>query len=227
MAVNWDKVKVSCEENPVAAEALNRMFFNFSRSESLCKIYSDLSKGKGRKSVHQADLLRAAVVLTHAALEDSLRTIASHFMPIGDSEKLNKISLSGLNNSGRPEKFLLGELHRFKGKTVEEVIDESVTQHLGRLTFNNVNDITSMLKDFGLAPSEFEQFYPDLGSLISRRHQIVHMGDRVDNKGRGKQYAESIRLSTVEKWRGSAMEFIARISFATAGEGVSMSMSIT
>ena len=226
MSVNWDKVKVSCDENPTAAEALNRMMFNFSRSESLCKIYRDLHKGRGRKTVHQADLLRAAVVLTHAALEDSLRTIASHFMPLYDQGKLNRIALAGINNSGRAEKFLLGELHRFRGKTVDEVIDESVNQHLSRLTFNSVEDITSMLSDLGISSDDFKQFYPELSTLIKRRHQIVHMGDRVEKKGRGKQYADTIRLATVGKWRSNTMEFIARVSLAAAGEGAKMRISV-
>ena len=47
--------------------AVERMFVN------LRNIYAKDVEGKrGKKQVHDADVLRAAVVLTHAALEDSL-----------------------------------------------------------------------------------------------------------------------------------------------------------
>jgi hypothetical protein len=54
------------------------------------------------------DILRAAVVLLHAHLEDFLRTVASALLPAGDESCLNAIPLAGV--TGRPEKFFLGKL---------------------------------------------------------------------------------------------------------------------
>src|SRR5437016_7437376 len=53
------------------------------------------------------DILRAAVVLTHAYLEDFLRTIARAILPSGDENCLSSIPLAGL--PGRPDKFALGK----------------------------------------------------------------------------------------------------------------------
>jgi hypothetical protein len=73
-----------------------------------------------------SDILRSTVVLGHAYLEDFLRTIAAAIIPNRGEERLNQIPLIGLANSGRAEKFLLGKLAQHKGKTVDQIIDQSV-----------------------------------------------------------------------------------------------------
>lgn len=218
-------IEFECKDNPAMADAVNRMFYNLSRTQNLCKIYKDSSGGKkGRKSVHAADLLRAAVVLNHAALEDSLRTISSYFIPLGDKESINKIPLSGINNSGRPEKFHLGELLNFKEDSVSNIIQRSVNEYLERLTFNNLADVSTALISFGLEVKKFEDFFPDIEKMIKRRHQIVHRGDRVEKSGRGKQYADTIRLTTVERWLKQTLEFVARVAFSALGKSKRMTV---
>ena len=68
----------------------------------------------------------ALPVLLHASLEDLLRRIARYRIPDGGEEALRQISLIG---RAPREKFSLGELARFRGKTVDEVLSESV-RHL-------------------------------------------------------------------------------------------------
>src|ERR1017187_8297396 len=93
------------------------------------------------------EMLRAAVVLTHAYLEDYLRTIGEALLPECDEDTLNAIPLVGL--PGRPERFPLGKLVRHKGKQVDEVLRESVREHLSRTTFNNKGEIVRLLEALG------------------------------------------------------------------------------
>ncbi|MEO4049415.1 HEPN domain-containing protein [Pseudomonas sp. CAU 1711] len=228
MTLAWDKIKTECESSPVIGVAFDRLNYNFSRVNNLLSLYKETSKKqRGRVLVHQADILRSAVVLMHAMLEDCLRTIASHYLPLSQEDYLSKIPLHGLNNSGRPEKFHLSELAKFKGMTVDQVISASVNSHLDRTSFNNVADITNLLQSLDVDTKELADFFPTLESMISRRHQIVHRGDRVEKPGKGKQYAESIRLAVVEKWAHNAHEFLARVFFSLIGEDQGVSIRFT
>jgi hypothetical protein len=84
-----------------------------------------LTDGNATRSLHTEDILRAAVVLLHATLEDFLRYIGALYLPEGNEETLNRISLAGTHE--RPEKFFLGRLAQHRGKTVDALIVESVT----------------------------------------------------------------------------------------------------
>jgi hypothetical protein len=135
------------------------------------------------------DILRAAVVLTHAHLEDFLRTVASVFLPMADEQTLNKVPLIGLNNL-RSEKFFLGKLAQHKGKTVEDLIRESVTDYLARTNFNSATEVMSFIEGLGLklAEERLEMRTKKrietrgvlilIDEMIARRHQIVHCADR-------------------------------------------------
>ncbi|WP_158619537.1 HEPN domain-containing protein, partial [Pseudomonas sp. p99-361] len=180
------------------------------------------NQGRFRVLVHQADILRSAVVFMHAMLEDCLRTIAAHYLPLAGEDFLNKIPLQGLNSSGKPEKFHLGELHKLKGMTVDQLIAGSVSSYLDRTTFNNVSDIVSLLKFMNKDASQFSEFFPSLEKMINRRHEIVHRGDRTERPGKGKQYANSIRLSDVEKWAAQSNLFLERVFVSLADEGTVM-----
>jgi hypothetical protein len=180
---------------------IDRLAQNLSRAQNLVEIYNQLyGKGKGRRSIHKADVLRAAVVFTHASLEDFLRTLSLNYLPKGDEATLNAIPLKGLNSAGRAEKFLLGNLVTHRGKSIDQVIEESVSQFLERSNYNNTQEIASLLKNIGVDVSQVSSFFPKLDKMISRRHQIVHRADRVEVQGKGKQYAQSIRPADVKQW---------------------------
>jgi len=212
--------KAECESNPALADAFTRLNYNFSRVQNLCTLYKETStKKQGRVLVHQADILRSAVVFMHAMLEDCLRTIAAHYLPLASEDFLNKIPLQGLNTSGKPEKFHLGELHKFKGMTIDQVITQSVSSYLDRTTFNNVADITNLLRTLNIETSQFTEFFPSLERMISRRHSIVHRGDRSELPGKGKQYANSIRLAEVKKWASQSNLFLERVFISLSDKG--------
>jgi hypothetical protein len=151
------------------------------------------------------DILRAAVVLIHAHLEDFLRTIAGVLLPVGDESFLNSIPLAGLK--GRPEKFSLGKLVQHKGKSVDDVLRESVSEYLDRRTFNNTEEITQLLGELGVDTSKVNECFPAIQQMMKRRHQIVHRVDRI--RPDDPTVLEAITPDQVEAWVEAATKFIA------------------
>ncbi len=121
------------------------------------------------------DISRAAVVFLHATFEDMLRTAARQCPNTMSSEDLNRIPLSGM--SGRAEKFYLGALDAHRGKTVDEVLRESVGAYWERVTFSSCDDVEKALRQMGLDTGPFKVLYAGLDSMMKRRHQIVHDAD--------------------------------------------------
>ena len=128
---------------------------NLKRVRHVLSIYNKLyGHGPGRRSADKSDLLRFAVVFLHATIEEFLRTIAAYYLPLSNEESLNRVPLVGLNNIGRSEKFLLGRLAHHRGKSVDALLKESVTDYLLRLSFNDTTDIIVLLRDCGLKTSQ-------------------------------------------------------------------------
>jgi hypothetical protein len=126
------------------------------------------------------DILRSVVVLTHAQLEDFLRTMGKTFLPTRDEKALNGVPLLGTTDSGRAEKFFLGRLARHRGKLIDDLIKESVEEYLGRVSFNNGTDIMNFLEQIGLKIREkTREQLPTIDAMTRRRHQIVHRADRI------------------------------------------------
>jgi len=123
------------------------------------------------------DILRAAVVFLHATLEEFLRTVASFLLPQASEETLNTIPLLGSRDLLRPEKFFLGRLIHHRGRTVDEVIEGSVREHLLRVSFNDPGDVKRLLHSCGIATELIDGVLPAIGEMMARRHQIVHQAD--------------------------------------------------
>jgi RiboL-PSP-HEPN len=182
----------------LVAEQVERISQNLTRVESLVKVYEKMrGSGGGRRPVHSLDILRAGVVLLHASLEDFLRSLATVFLPIADEQVLDSIPLVGTGQTGHPEKFFLGKLAAHRGKTVDDVITESVRQYLEYSNYNNASDIAGLLRKIGVDASGVKDMFADIERIIKRRHQIVHRADRVQAKGSGHHYAQSINPEQV------------------------------
>jgi hypothetical protein len=172
------------------------------RIENLLRLYESHpeSKRKGRKETEATDILRAAVVLLHAAFEEMCRTVEKHMVPYASKEAINAIPLKGIGERGQPTKFLLGELLSFKGKTVEQIIGESQKEYLSHTTYNTPDDLCSMLARYGLNKKYFEPYLSDLSELNKRRHAIVHQADWNERSGKGQQRFRSLGKATVQRW---------------------------
>lgn len=183
-----------------------RLNNNIARVRNLITLYGVLSgTGPGRRSANKADILRSAVVLLHATLEDFIRSVEYWKLPNASAAVLAKMALKGKRE--HDTKFSLGDLVDFRGITVDDLIKNSVNQHLDRSNYNNTTEIASSLTNIGIDVDSVNEKFPDIEALIKRRHQIVHRADTIDRRGRGHHGVGSIRVGTVNSWIDAVENF--------------------
>jgi len=192
----------------ILAPLLARYYETYYRILHLVTIYKDMyGTGRGRRRVHKADLLRAAVVFTHAALEGLLRGLGRLYLHEARLAALDSVPLAGQDIGHRPEKFSLGSLAKHRGKTIDQLIEESVEEYLNKKSFSDTNDICALLDQIEVPiDQKIKKILPSIQELMRRRHQIVHQADRVDTQGRGKQRAASISVKQVLQWLRATRE---------------------
>jgi len=180
----------------------SRLDDNLARVRNLVSIYDTklTTAGQGRRPVGSADVLRAAVVLLHATMEDVIRSLSMGLLPSQGREILDKIPLTGAGSHGRTEKFLLGKLAAFRGKTVDDILAESVKGFLKRSNYNHPEDIAAAIVNAGLDKTSVEPLFGTLEAMMDRRHWIVHRADHNPKTGQGQHKAKSIGLGTVNAW---------------------------
>ena len=186
----------------------DRLNANIARVHNLVSIYQTIAGSHpGRKSVGDTDVLRAAVVLLHASLEDFLRSLSRELFPLARQEVMDTIPLAGTGTAGRPEKVLLGQLRQHRGKSVDELIEQSIEAHLERSNYNNSKEVAGLLDRLDLPVEPVRRFLSDLDKMMARRHQIVHRADCTSQGGRGRHVARSLRVASVEKWINTVLNF--------------------
>jgi hypothetical protein len=157
------------------------------------------------KNETSGEILRAVVVLNHAYLEDFLRTLALAFLPTAGEKALDGVPLAGVGRIDRAEKFYLGKLLQHRGKAVDDVIRESVSQYMEHSTFNSVTEVMSFLESIGVKLSAEKDVKPPLelsldpqipailDTMMRRRHYIVHRADKAKT-GDGLQAIDSTEV---------------------------------
>lgn len=144
------------------------------------------------------DILRAALVFLHATLEDFLRSVLAWKLPESSRDEIDNIPLLGQTQK-TPEKFTLGSLVTFKDLSVDKLIRKSIHDHLDKwVSFNNVAQINSALRTCGIDLGSFD--YRTLGSIMLRRHEIVHRADTLpsDATDRNRIWTRFIDLTHVK-----------------------------
>jgi hypothetical protein len=160
-----------------------RFRLNMDRINGLINLSrSDIAAPRGTKPFQtdgvRADILRTIVVFLHATFEDVLRSIArQRIAAVKSQEVLDKIPLLGTSRSGRAEKFYLGALNTHRGKTVDQLIHESVENYLDETSFGSIRVVDGVLIQMGLDTAPFKSLYADLDQMMQRRHRIVHEAD--------------------------------------------------
>lgn len=173
---------------------------NVRRVRNIVDVYDQLTPGgRGRRDVSSIDLLRAAVVLLHASLEDLLRSLAEWKLPTASPDALESIPLAGTSDPRRT-RFSVAELARHRGRAVDEVIEDSVTFHLERSNYNNPGEIKTVVEMCGGDSSIVNSFARWMGPMMQRRHWIAHRADRNSTMGRGHHEARSLSRGTVMTW---------------------------
>ncbi len=193
-------------------EQAERYYSNMDQADKLFRLYARLARNEGIEGTERIEeeeevtsaILRSAVVFVHATLEDLLRSVESDLLPYSDRKALETIPLAGTN---RREKFTLGDLAAYRGKSILEVIRESVSEHLSTISYSNTERITARLKRLGIEIKEEDsnRLYPQLETLIQRRHQIVH---RADKTPQGE--FETIKPEQVWEWMCAVSEFMGK-----------------
>ncbi|MDO9011076.1 MAG: HEPN domain-containing protein [Gallionella sp.] len=169
-----------------------RTLENINRVKNLIKIYERM---KDDKDEYNTDILRAAVVLLHAALEDCLRSLSYSKLPFASSSELHKTEL----------KVQLGKIAEYRNKTVDDLIKDVAFEYLERVTYNNSGDITKALKSLAITLKNFDLV--KLDTAIKRRHGIVHRADRIDKEEEVGKVA-SIQTTHVLKWVEDVERFV-------------------
>jgi hypothetical protein len=189
------------------SEIEERFRRNLARVRHLTASYGQLAgRGQGRRPVNTSDILRAATVFLHATLEDFLRSIELWKLPTAPEDRLNLVPLVGLQ--GRPERFSLGKLAQHRGKSIDNLIGQSVQAHLDRATYNDTSDVARVLELAGVPPAHVQHHFAALAEMMKRRHQIVHQADRNEKTGRGQYQAQSLSTTSVKNWVDAVEAFV-------------------
>lgn len=151
-----------------------RFRHNAARVRRLVALHDAVPSVAGAGPGDAADVLRSAVVFLHAALEDLVRNLVELRLPHAGPDVLRRIPLAGLR---RGEKFTLGELARFRGATVGDVIRRSVDAHLATASYGNMGDILIALDQAGIEAEPLHSHRGAIAALMARRHLIVHRAD--------------------------------------------------
>lgn len=165
---------------PIISERIDQ---NISRVENLVLIYEnlDLRADDGRRRRHDTDILRAAVVMLHASLEDFLRGVLQWRLPVSGKNEIDLVPLLG-QGKRNAEKFNLGSLVEYRDWKVSDLIDDSVKSYLDNWsTFNDAAQVKNAIDRSGLESEGFN--YTEISEMISRRHNIVHKADAVFTDG--------------------------------------------
>lgn len=173
---------------------------NIGRVDNLISLYGP--ETPGRKTVHETDILRGALVLLHAGMEDYLRSLMVWKIDTYSAETLNAFGFP--NGSKRPpQKVTLGDLSAYRGKSVDELISYAVKYHLEEFqSFNDRGEVKKALKQCGVSSQAIEAHnFDKLSEMIERRHNIVHKGDRNNvMSGQGNHSTKSLRKQTVKAY---------------------------
>lgn len=178
---------------------VSRLDQNIARVKNLIRIYdTHLSgSGSGRRNHQASDVLRAATVLLHASVEDLLRSLAYWKLPAAASTVLDQFPLS---SAAPAMKYSLGALAKHRGKSVDDVIKESVDAYLERSNYNDTDEVATFLGQIGITVTAVNHTFPLLEELMERRHQIVHRADQNETEGRGNHRVRSLGTGTVNGW---------------------------
>ncbi len=165
----------------------------------------------------QEDILRAVVVLTHAYLEEFLRTLGRALIPLGNKDALDDIPLTGTR--GRAQNFRLGSLKRHFDKSVEQVVQESVDEHLERCTFNNKTEVKQFLEKLGIRVDGDD--LEAINEMMQRRHLIAHRADRLPAADSAVYARQPISATQVLRWVGATNSFATLVLRAVVKQSTS------
>ncbi|NLV85370.1 MAG: hypothetical protein GXY60_12470 [Spirochaetales bacterium] len=183
---------------------------NIKRIDSLCRLYKDLKTDKYKASgenFYLTDILRAATVLLHAAFEEYFRKTLIDWLPKkADEEDLKKIPIS-LYAGKKAEKLYLNDLAKYRNKSIDDVINESIIEDTKLKSFGSQQVIIQECKRIGIEGLAGKTL-STINDAVQRRHKIVHEADMTKDEEKGSTTNTGIQLSTVEKWKSAYQKLV-------------------
>jgi len=196
-----DLKQASEETAKILMPFVRRLHKNIARINQLLTAAQEYLASKDHEKLAIGDdFLRSAVVFLHATLEDALRTLAMLYLPLSSEIQLNDIPLIGTGNGNRPEKFFLGKLAEHRGKSVDNLLEESVSAYLQRSNYNNTVDVAYLLRGLGINLKEVSPYFPAIDELMKRRHEIVHRADMVFDATDALEKLNAISTLEIKSW---------------------------
>lgn len=173
---------------------------NIERVESITNLYSSLKEEsrKDTKDYTLTDMLRAAIVLLHSSFEEYFRLVLIQWLPTkADDNTLKDIPIALHAGNKRTEKIYLNDLSKYRGKTIDEVIRDSVTEHMALKSFNSQEEIRGWLSKVGIIVDDFNGF-DAIDKAVKRRHKIVHEADT--NRSGARERLSAIKPTDIATW---------------------------
>lgn len=182
---------------------------NLSRVNSLIESFNALEANNLGDPLHRKDILRACVVFLHSTIEELVRNLFISKLPDSSISVLNELPYSGYGPTNRTKGILLGDLlHNHRGNFVDNVILESINAYVDVLNINNTGHLCTQLEKINIDLAPCRELFPDLNSLMKRRHQIVHQMDRENSLDPNTHPVANIDLAEVRVWHGATESFI-------------------
>ena len=174
---------------------LQRFDVNLKRAERLAAPFS--SKESDGTTSRESDIIRAAVVLLHASLEDFLRDLQLLTLHSAPREALKRYRLP-IGGGRELESFTVADLARFRHLSVADLIYHSAeAHHSGRSTFNRTDHVVVALRSSGVTEEQIAKLdFSIISEMMNRRHDIVHRADRKE----GTNKATKIAGKTVHRY---------------------------
>lgn len=187
-------------------QTINEFNDNIQRVDNLISVYKVLHDSNSADPMVCKDVLRASVVLMHAALEEVIRNLYVWILPNGSRDKLNKIPFNR-NSDRNPKPIFLGDLMEYQGLFIENIVVDSINLYVDRMNLNSPEQLSACLNMVEINDQTLKVHYQGLEKLMSRRHQIVHQMDREDRLDPDTVNVSDIDLDTIILWRESFIKF--------------------
>lgn len=185
---------------------------NLQRIDHLIEAATRLRHLDAGASVQADDVLRAVVVFMHSTLEEILRSLFLLRLPHASTEVLNSITFAAHDPSHRPKQIYLGELKKYSGKYVDNVIRLSINRHVDSLNVNNSDQLIGQLKLASVRTDALDGHMADLNELMKRRHKIAHQMDRDNEYDPAEAAPIGIDDAVIMRWRSALIAFMASLA---------------
>lgn len=182
----------------VADEIEGRFLRNLERVSGLVETF-----GAAGPVTENDDILRAAVVLLHAALEELLRSSVALLLPGAAPRAFEKMLFVPWSGEARGEKLDLPQLAEYRGQTVDAVLSRAIEFHLEHSNYNNTTEVIGTLERLGLAAKPPSEILGHIGAMMKRRHWIVHRADTLH----GGHSAQPMEKQDIVRWTDCVAQF--------------------